>query len=155
MVGIALRKTAFATAAADRSRSRPSGPLAGIRPVPSGGISGWGIRYGLCITMTVRTPAASAPNIAAGIMVSTTTTSAGSRCSSSATSRQNSRAGPLSCRSRTRCHWVSRLRDSQSLIRSVSGCVRSLSGAYLYRTNVAPADSNLDRSPSVPSTRTR
>jgi hypothetical protein len=149
-----LRKTASATAAADRSRSRPSGPLAGIRPVPSGGTSGRGIAYGPCITMTARTPVTSAPNIAAGIMVSTTATSAASRCSSSATSRQNSRAGPHSCRSLTRCHWLRGLRVCQSLTRSVSGCRMSLSGAYLYRRNVAPADSNRARRPSVPSTRT-
>ena len=110
--------------------------------------------YGPCITMTDRTPLTSAPNIAAGIMVSTTTTSAASRCSSSDTSRQNSRAGPHSCRSLTRRHWLTGLRVCQSLTRSVSGLLISLSGAYLYRRNVAPADSNRDRSPSVPSTRT-
>ena len=78
--------------------------------------------YGPCITMTAGTPATSAPNMAAeGIMVSTTATSAGSRRSSSATSRQNSRAGPHSCRSLTRRHWLSGLRVCQSLTRSVSG----------------------------------
>ena len=86
--------------------------------------------------------------------MSTTATSAASRCSSSATSRQNSRAGPHSSRSRTLDHRSSGLRASQSLTRSVSGWLRSLSGAYWYRRNEAPADSNLVRSPSVPSTRT-
>ena len=101
-----------------------------MNPVPGGGASGRGIRYGPCISRTDGHPAASAPDSADGIRVSTTTTSAGSRSSSSVMSRQNSRAGPNITRSRTRANTPSGVRASHSRTRSVAADRQSLSGAY-------------------------
>ena len=101
-----------------------------MNPDPGAGAPGRGIRYGPCISTTEGHPAASTPASADGISVSTTARSAGSRSSSSMTSRQNSRAGPNITRSRTRVNCPIGVRASQSLTRSVSAERQSLSGAY-------------------------